>query len=240
MTLTFPRLIALGAALILTLAACTGDDSDDGGGGSDGQSPEDRLATAKAAFDDAASIEIDIVGEETPSGANALLSASGIGDASPAFEGDISIEFGGGTEVAVIAVDDEVYIQGTALFPTWTAVDPATFGAPDPATFFETETGVLSLIDDTTDLEEGEERRDDSDGSLVISEISGTIAGSDVQRFLDTADENADFDVVYALTEDDDLQYIRMTGPFYGTDAGDATYVIEATPSDDEADISAP
>ena len=55
-----------------------------------------------------------------------------------------------------------------------------------------------------------------------------------------TADESADFDVVYGLSDDDALEYIRISGAFYGADAGDATYVIEATPLDDEAGITAP
>lgn len=238
MTSTLARITALLSVLVLALAACTSNGN--GGDDSDPDALADRLATAKAAFDEANSIAISIVGETTPSGANALLSATGVGDASPAFEGDISLEFGGGTEVEVIATDGDVYVLGTAFFPNWTAVDPSTFGAPDPATFFEPDTGVLSLIDATTDLEEGEQRRDDSDGTVIITEITGTITGSDVQRFLPTADEDADFDVVYGLTDDDELAYIRIAGAFYGADAGNATYVIEATPSDDEANITAP
>lgn len=238
MTSTLARFTALSAAVVLALTGCTSNGDDEGG--NDPEALADRLATAKATLDDAASLEISIVGEETPSGANALLSASGVGDDSPAFDGDISIEFGGGTEVAVIAVDGDVYVRGTAFFPNWTAVDPATFGAPDPARFFEPDSGVLSLLDATTDLTEGERRRDDSDTSLIVTEITGTIAGADVQRFLPTAEETADFAVVYGLSDDDDLEYIRISGPFYGSDAGDATYVIEATPSDAEANITAP
>lgn len=231
MTATPLRLLAVALATLLALSACTGEDED-----GDPEALAGRLAAAKAILDAAPSLQIDLTAESVPDGANALRSAEGRGDPSPAFEGTVSLDLAGSaTKIDVIAVDGLVYVKGL-LFPDFTEVDPASINAPDPATFFHPETGVTSLIEATEELRPGERTRD---GQRVLTRVTGTLPGAAVQRFLPTADPEGVFDVTYTLTDDDELDGIAISGPFYG-EGGDAAYVIGLLPLDEPLDVTAP
>lgn len=235
MTSILSRIAAATAGFALVLTACTSDD--DGGNGDD---IADRLSAARAALDDATSFQIAVTSASLPSGGNALVSATGVGNSSPAFEGSVEVRaFGTIINADVIAIGDTVWVDGIPGSSGYTELDPSTVGAPNPSSFFGDQ-GITSLIDDTEDLSEGDRERDANDSSVVITQVRGTIAGSAVQRFLPTADPDGTFDVVYALTDDDELRSVRITGPFYGADAGDATYTIEITGSEDPVDIVEP
>ena len=54
----------------------------------------------------------------------------------------------------VRAVDGKVYAQ-IPLTPGWSDVDPADYGAPDPAQLISADDGFPSILAATTDLEEG-------------------------------------------------------------------------------------
>src|SRR5690606_30085966 len=71
--------LALGGALLL--GGCTGDDD------SEAAPADDRLDPASQALADAESFAISLTTPELPSGTKGLLSATGIGDPSPAFLG---------------------------------------------------------------------------------------------------------------------------------------------------------
>jgi lipoprotein LprG len=215
----------------LLLAGCSDDDSSDA-------TPDelaDRLDAAKTQLDDAASIEFDLATDELPDGVTGLLEADGTGNHDPAFEGDVTVSAMGGVDADVIAIGDDVWAQ-ISFSPTYVPVDPSELGAPNPATLFDRDDGITSLLTSTENLEAGEQSRD---GDVVLTTVTGTLPGDIVQRLLPTADESATFDVEYRITDDDALHDAEMTGPFYG-DAGDITYTMSLTASDEQVEITAP
>ncbi|MET0767270.1 MAG: LppX_LprAFG lipoprotein [Aeromicrobium sp.] len=227
----FSRLLTatvLSGALLLT--ACTGDDSDSG-------DATERLEAASQALADAESFDISLSTKELPSGVRGLLSADGIGDQSPAFEGDVKVVAGGATLAAeVIAVDGKTYAK-TGFSPVWAPLDPTTLGAPDPADLVgsDAHSGLAGLLKATTGAEVEDKSRD---GDLVLTEISGDLPGDRIAALIPTADETEDFDVTYRLTDDDELHDAKITGPFYGGE--DVTYTLRLSPRDQPAGIEAP
>lgn len=136
----------------------------------------------------------------------------------------------------VIAVDGKVWAK-TGFSPMWAPLDPSSLGAPDPADLVgkDSDSGLGSLLGATEDVEAGDKSRDGKD---VLTEITGTLPGDRIKDLIPTADEQADFDVTYRLTDDDELHDATITGPFYGDD--DVTYTLTLDPRDEPADISAP
>jgi lipoprotein LprG len=226
--------IAAGAAVLAVaplLVSCSSDSSSDA-------TPDQlasRLETAKKQLDDAASIKFDLSADELPDGVTGLLDASGTGTHDPAFQGNVSVSAMGGVDADVIAVGSDVWAK-ISFSPTYVPVDPTDLGAPNPATLFDPQDGVTSLLTSTQNLEAGDETRD---GDLVLTTVKGTLPGDVVQRLIPTADASADFNVEYRLTDDDAVHDATMVGPFYG-DAGDVTYKMSLTASDESVDITAP
>lgn len=211
------RLLGLLAALLLVLglAACGGGDEEPD------QTPQERLAEAKQTFDDAAGVRVDLSTDrdEFPSGTNGILQATGVGVKDPAgFTGDLTAITGGlSATVPTIATGGKVYVD----FGGWNVIDPADFGAPDPATLFAADGGFSSLLVDVQGLEAGEDTRR---GESVLSTLTGTLSGEQVQAIIPLAAAE-DFEAEYLLTEDNRLDQVVLTGPFYpGED--DVTYTI--------------
>jgi lipoprotein LprG len=212
------------------LGGCSDDSSD--------ATPDelaDRLAAAKTQLDDAASIEFELAADDLPDDVTGLLEAEGTGTHDPAFEGNVSVSAMGGVDADVIAVGDDVWAQ-ISFSPSYIPVDPTELGAPNPATLFDPDDGVSTFLTSTDDLEAGEESRD---GELVLTTVTGSLPGDVVQRLIPSADESADFDVEYRITDDDALHDAVMVGPFYG-DAGDITYTMSLSASDESVEIIAP
>jgi lipoprotein LprG len=214
----------------LLLGGCSDDSSD--------ATPDelaDRLTAAKTQLDDAASIEFELAADDLPDDVTGLLEAEGTGTHDPAFEGNVSVSAMGGVDADVIAVGDDVWAQ-ISFSPSYIPVDPTELGAPNPATLFDPDDGVSTFLTSTDDLEAGEESRD---GELVLTTVTGSLPGDVVQRLIPSADESADFDVEYRITDDDALHDAVMVGPFYG-DAGDITYTMSLSASDESVEIIAP
>jgi len=228
------RRVALGLLLCGTVAlgltGCSEETADP---------PEDlqsRLDNAKQSLDEAASIPFTMSTDELPSGAPGLLNADGVGTHDPAFEGEIQVSTIGTSVTAdLISVDGMVYAK-TGFVPDYLPVEPSDYGAPDPAAFFDRETGVSSFLTSTADLTSGEETRQ---GEEVLTTISGAIPGDKVQSLIPSADGDADFDVEYRLNDDDVLRGADITGPFY-PDAEDVTYSLTLEPSDQVVEITPP
>jgi len=217
----------------MTGTGCSGDDTPDDGSGATAQ---ERLDAAKATLDEAESINIDLSTDALPDGTIGLLSATGVGNHDPAFEGDVTVAVAGAQQDAeVVSVDGQVQAK-LGFAPAYIPVDPASLGAPDPAAFFDRDTGVSNFLSSTADPVEGEETRDGED---VLSSISGTLPGDVVKEVVPTAESDGTFDVTYALTDNDVLRSARITGPFY-PDAADVTYELTAEASDEAVTITAP
>jgi len=228
------------ARLVLTVALASAfvagcSSGDDAPSGASAEELASRLESARTTLDEAESLEFSITTAELPSGVTGLLSAAGVGNHDPAFEGDVKVSSGGTIDAEVVAVDDTVYAK-TGFAPVFVPVDPTSLGSPDPADLMRADGGITTLLTETGELQEGEQSRD---GSNVLTSITGTAAGSVVKSLIPTADEGADFDATYRLTDDDVLRDAKVTGPFYaGSDA--VSYTIEVTASDQDVDITAP
>jgi lipoprotein LprG len=223
---------AIGAVLagVIGLGGCSDDTAD-----ATPEELDERLAAAKTQLDEAASIEFSLAADELPDGVTGLVDADGVGTHDPAFEGSVSVSAMGGVNADVIAIGEDVYAK-VSFTPTYTEVDPSDLGAPNPAMLFDPDSGVTTFLTSTDDVEAGEQSRD---GELVLTTVTGSLPGDVVQRLIPTADESADFDVEYRLTDDDALHDAVMTGPFYG-DAGDVTYTMSLTASDEAVEITEP
>jgi len=222
------RLVAAAAVLIVAVTAC------DGGSTSNEAPPEDRLAAAKERFDSAEYIGFTLATEQLPDGLEGLLSATGTGTHAPAFTGEVKVQTAA-TDLSapLVAVDDRVYAEFP--FVGWSTIDPADYGAPDPANLMDTDAGISSLFTATEDPEAGDESRD---GDEVLTTIDGTLPGDAVQQVFPSAATD-DFTVSYRLTSDDDVASADISGPFYnGSD--DVTYTIQLDLEADQVDIQAP
>jgi lipoprotein LprG len=217
------------AALMLALTGCSGDDTPE----SD-ETPEDRLAEAKTGLDEAEFIEFQLETDSLPDGLEGLLSATGTGTHDPAFTGEVKVQTGLADFTApLVAVDGKVYAE--LPFTGWSELDPAEYGAPDPANLMDPDAGISSLFTATTDVSEGDSERD---GDRVLTRIEGTIPGDAVQAVFPSSG-TSDFGVTYLLDESNVVDSVTMDGPFYdGYD--DVTYRIDLDLEGDEVQIEAP
>lgn len=223
--LALTALLAGGA-----LTACSGADS------ATEETPQDRLAAAKAHLDDTPGVRITLATDKLPSGVNGLLSADGVGTHDPAFDGTIKVAASGITaDAAVVAVEGEVYakLPFTTKFVT---IDPADYGAPDPADLMNADGGLSSLLTAAEDVEEGKQVRD---GEAVLSTYTATVPGAAVAAVIPSASADADFDATFTVDDKDQLDRVVLTGPFY-PEAGEVTYTVSFQDYGTEKDIQAP
>lgn len=234
--MTIPRshvLRGLGPVLASTLilSGCSGSSSEE-----DEPSPEEVLASAKTNLDKTPGVHVVLSTEKLPKNVDGILSADGIGTHPAAFEGDLKVAASGITaDVAVVAVDDVVY----AMLPFTTRfveIDPADYGAPDPAVLMGTEAGLSSLLTEAEDVKKGEDKRD---GEAVVTSYTGTVPGEAVTSVIPTASADASFDANFTITENDRLNSAVLTGSFY-PGGGDVTYTIEFDKYGTEKEITAP
>jgi len=111
-----------------------------------------------------------------------------------------------------VAVDDLVCAE-IPLAPGWQDVDPADYGAPDPAGFLSADDGFAAILGAATGLEKGESIRGGVDNNEILTTYSGSVAGKVVDRVIPGA--SGDFDVTAQITEDDELREMSLTGVFY-------------------------
>ena len=233
MPMTPLRATALAvASSALLLSGCSGDDS-----AASGSSPEQVMEQAKETLDGTSGISISLATDDLPEGVTGITAAEGVGTRAPGFEGSITVVLSG-TEfnVPIVAVDDKVWAQ-IPLTPGWSDVDPAEYGAPDPAQLMSTDTGFSSLLPATDDLEEGESVRGGQNNEEVLTEYTGTVAGDVVSNVIPSA--SGDFDATYTVTDDGELREAVLTGVFYpGTES--MTYTLGFEDYGTEQDITAP
>lgn len=235
--LTRNRTASALAAAALTVLAATGcsDDSSSGGGG--GEDPTAVLAEAKQNLDDTSGVHLTLATEDLPDGVTGVVGADGVGTHAPAFDGTITVVLTGQEfEVPVVAVDDTVYAQ-LPLTMGWQDIDPAEYGAPDPAGLMSPDAGFSTLLAETTEVEEGESVRGGENNSEVLTEYTGTVPGDVVANIIPTA--SGDFDASYTITDNGELREVELTGVFY-EDSESMTYTVTFDDYGTEKDITAP
>jgi lipoprotein LprG len=217
MTVLLRRCAGLVSAALLaaSLTACSGPDAPE-------TSPTATLAAAKRNLDATSGVRIGLSTPDLPSGVSGLLSATGIGTHPPAFSGQIKVSATGVTaDAAVVAVRGVVYAK-LPFSASFTPIDPAQYGAPDPADLMRTDGGLSSLLTAATDVERGKDVRQ---GEQVVSTVTASVPGTDVAAVLPSAERSATFDATFTVDDADRLTEAVLTGPFY-PEADDVTYTI--------------
>lgn len=221
------------AGSLLTLTGC----SDDLAAVSDGRTPDEVMALAKTTLDETSGVQFTLEADELPAGVSAISAAEGVGTHAPAFDGVLTVMLGGQVfDVPVIAVDGVVTAQ-IPLVPGWSPVDPAEYGAPDPAQLMSTDAGFSSLLPATIGVEEGESVRGGANNDEVLTEFTGTVPGDVVSNVIPGA--SGDFDAIYTISAEGQLRTADLTGVFY-PDTGPMTYTIGIDDYGTEQDITAP
>lgn len=223
--------LALAALLApMLLSACSNDEE------SDELTAAEQLAAAKVVLDETPGVRIRLSTPELPPGINGLIAAEGVGTHAPAFDGDIKVTVSGiPADAEVTAVDGVVYAK-LPFTTDFVEIDPADYGAPDPAALMEPEGGLSSLLTAASDVEAGERVRD---GGVVLSQFTGKVPGTAVAAVIPSASPDATFEGSFTLDDSRQLNQVTLTGPFY-PEAADVTYTIEFSQYGVEQDIQAP
>ncbi|MDP2775961.1 MAG: LppX_LprAFG lipoprotein [Nocardioides sp.] len=217
-------------ALLVPVTACSDD-----GGGSDA-TPEEVLAAAKEALDDTSGVTLSLSADSLPEGVDGVLEATGVATRAPAFDGDLVVVVNGlDVDVPVVSVDGVVYAK-LPFTVAFAEVNPADYGAPDPAQLMNPDTGLSAWLADATDIEEGDRVRD---GELVLSSYTGSLPGAVVDASIPSADEAADFPVTFQSDEDGRLRSVDISGPFYGS-KGTVDYTVSLDDYGTDQDITKP
>lgn len=235
----FRRTAALLAAVAMTLtttAACSNDD--DKKKSTEGQTPEEVLATAKQTMDDTSGLTLNLSTDNLPEGVVGVSAAEGVATHAPAFDGTLTVVLSGQDfEVPVIAIDDTVYAQ-IPLTPGWDTVDPADYGAPNPADLLDPEAGFSSLLPVTTDIKAGEAKRGGKDNKEILTTYTGTVPGDAMKQVIPSSSGES-FDAEYLITDDGELRQAVFTGVFYPK-SEEMTYTVDFDDYGTELEIKAP
>lgn len=219
----------------LALSACSG-------GGekkvTEDQTPEEVLAAAATSLSETSGVNLTLSTTNLPDGVSGITKADGVATNAPAFEGTITVIFGGqSVDVPVIAVDEVVYAQ-IPFSPGWQDIDPGDYGAPDPATLINSETGFGSLIGVTTELKEGESVRGGADNTEVLTTFTGAVPGAAMKKVIPSSSGDT-FDAEYLVSDDGELRQAVLTGVFYPKSA-EMTYTVDFADYDTSKEIVAP
>ncbi len=209
--------LALGLAAALALTGCGG------GGGESEESPAEVMAAAKKNLDEASSVHLVLSTDSTPASGNGVLGATGDLTSDPAFAGEVKVVISGLTAtVPVTSVGGTVYAK-LPLQTKFQPIDPADYGAPDPADFADPENGLSALLTKLEDLEKGEETRN---GETILTTYSGTLDGASVKKIIPSAAADQTYKTRVGVDDKGFAITVRVTGAFF-TDADDVTYDVE-------------
>jgi lipoprotein LprG len=162
-----------------------------------------------------------------------VVKADGIATHQPAFEGDIDLLYSGFTGTVPVTAVGGVVCAVLPFTEDYVDVDPAEYGAPDPAALMDPDSGVSAWLTATTGLDEGAQVRDGAD---VLSTFAGTLGGSAVASAIPSADSSAEFDATFSVDDDGRLRTASVTGPFY-KGKPELTYDVTFTEYGTEKDI---
>ena len=177
--------------------------------------PAEALETARTTFVDAGSVGFDLKQSAIPKGRNGVSAATGSGivdKTTPKFQGQVTgVIDGNSAGVEIIAVDDKTWMS--FFTKDFNPVDMADLGAPNPAEFFRTGSGVDQILAHTSDATAGERTRS---GDTVLQEYTGTIPKEDITRLFNLGEGRETFDVTYGIEPDSgELRSVKITGDFY-------------------------
>jgi lipoprotein LprG len=216
-------LVALTAAT-LTLTACTGSSDDET---KDPRVSHGPLADAQQKLLATSGVDLTLTTERLPRGVDGVRRLAGTLTSAPAFEGKAGVRVNDlPATLPMVAVDGAVYAR-LPFTDSFVEVDPAAYGAPDPAELLDPDHGLAGWLGATKGAKE--------DGSTV----TGTVPGKVVKAAIPSARAQGKFRASWHLDDKGILQDATVTGPFYGR-AADVTYTLDLGEYDLSPDITAP
>lgn len=228
-------LVVAGAVLTVALGASAGSGEEEQAKATT-QTPAELLASARAKLEASPSVTFTLESANLPGKAVGISGARGTGRFTPpSFKGTLNATINGATgTVDVVAVDTHVWMK--FFTPGYNPIDPADYGAPNPAQLFDTTTGITSLVDKTQGLQKKDTVRDGAD---VLATVAGTLPGSAVADLLVVGDRSGTFDVTYGITDrGGELRRVVLSGPFY--EGATSTYTLRLKRLDQPVEITGP
>jgi lipoprotein LprG len=231
------RLLAVVVlALSLLFAAGCGGKNEKSDKGAELAAAKAAMAKAKKLFDETKSVRLKLATESTPKNGTGVLGADGVLTHQPGFDGKVKIQLNGLTaNIPVVAVDDKIYAQ-LPLFPKPAVINPAEYGAPDPAAFADPNTGISSLLNELEDLKKVGQKRL---GNQVLTMYHGKVPGSKVKVIIPSASESAMYPTDLGIDKDGYIITISVTGQFFA-DMGDVSYDMELSDYGKAVTVKAP
>lgn len=224
--------LVVSCLAVASLSACSDKESVKDNPKVEGEGgPEDVLALAKKTLDETPGLQISIETKDLPEDVAGFTKAEGLATHQPAFDGTLTAT----VEIPVIAVDDKVFAN--LLGTGFEEIDPAAFNAPDPADLITPDEGFSRILDETTDVEEGETVRGGENNDETLVEYTGTVPGDVASSIIPSA--SGDFDATYAIAENGEVRTVKITGEFYA-DAEPNTYTLTFTDYGTDKTVSAP
>ena len=235
MTKQLRLLATLFLSLTLLFSAGCGSKSDSGNKSREAAARA-AMTKAKKLFDEAKSVRLALTTDSTPKSGTGVLGADGVLTHQPGFDGHVKIQLNGLTaNIPVVSVNNKVYAQ-LPLFPKPAVINPAEYGAPNPADFADPNTGISSLLNELTGLKEIGKKRD---GKLVLTMYSGSVPGSKVRAIIPSANEATRYPTEIGIDGDGYIVTINVSGEFFA-DMGDVTYDMRLTDYNKPVTVKAP
>lgn len=209
-----PPLLATAVAVVLagSLTACSGDGD---APVSKDRTPQEVFELAQSKLADAASVDVALETKDLPQGVAGLVKADGTATDQPAFDGSITVMVAGQQPVVPVrAIGDTVWAT-LPFATTWSQIDPAEYGAPNPAALIDDETGFGSLLALPTDIKEGKSVRGGSDNSEVLTTYTASVPGEAVKKVMPDAEAAAPFAGEFLINAEGELREMSLTGAFY-------------------------
>jgi lipoprotein LprG len=222
--------LVIAVALALGATACSKSASDLG-------DPQKVIDTAQKKLEDTSGVTLALTTKDLPDGVQGVQGADGTVTDAPAFEGTLTAVISAGSfPVPIKAVGGKVYAQ-IPLTIGWSDVDPADYGAPDPALLLSADQGIPAILAATTDLKKGGDVRGGKDNKEVLTTYTGKVPAQAAAHLIPGA--TGDFDATYGVTSDGELRTAELTGEFY---AGKPSMTYSMTVDDygTSKDITAP
>jgi len=229
------RALSLVAFALVTpalVAGCGGDDADKAAQ----KTPAQVMQTAKKNFDEASSVRIALSTESTPTTGNGVLGATGEVNQDPAVEGDVKVVLNGLTAtVPVTSVGGKVYAK-LPLQTKYAVIDPAEYGAPDPADFADPEEGLSGLLAKVDGLKRGKQTRS---ADTILTSYSGTLPGTAIKKIIPSAVAQESYETSIGVDEKGYANTVKVTGPFF-SGSEDVSYDVLLTEYGRDVEIAVP
>ena len=222
--------LVVAVVLVLGVAGCSKSSSAHG-------DPQQVIDIAQQKLEDTSGVSLALTTKDLPDGVQGVQGADGTVTDAPAFDGTLTVVIAAGSfPVPVKAVGGKVYAQIPLTFG-WSDVDPASYGAPDPALLLSADQGIPAILGATTDLAQGDDVRGGQDNKEVLSTYTGKVPASAAAHLIPGA--SGGFTATYGIASNGELRTAELTGVFYSGKPS-LTYSMTVDDYGTSQDITAP